>query len=85
MDTGALMPIPRLPLATDHNAPYLVPFHLGSALYRVRVLLGMTLTLSHVDPWLGNCMERHVLRAVRSAAPQAPLLTHFLIPEKSCF
>ena len=75
MDTGVLMPIPQLPFANDRNVSNLVEF--TSAVRDVVASLRVAYDDPHSYLWTRGwekCLERHVLRAVRSTAPQASTL-----------
>ena len=75
LDT-VLMPVPHLPFASDHNVSELVQF--TSALRDAASSLRVVCDDSHPHLWTKGwekCLERHVLRAVRSASPQAPAIS----------
>ena len=75
LDTGVLMPFPHLPFASDHNVSELVQF--TSALRDAASSLRVACDDPHPYLWTKGwetCLERHVLRAVRSASPQAPVV-----------
>lgn len=69
-DTNVLMPISPISFAADHNASDLVQF--TSALRDAVSSQGVACGDTHLstDCW-EKCLERHVLRAVRSNSPQA--------------
>ena len=75
MDTSVLMPLPSLPFASDHNVSELVQF--TSAMRDAASSLRIACDDPHPIKWIrgwDKCLERHVMRAVRSASPQAPAL-----------
>ena len=69
------MPLPSLPFASDHNVSELVQF--TSAMRDAASSLRIACDDPHPIEWIrgwDKCLERHVMRAVRSASPQAPAL-----------
>ena len=80
LDTGVLMPIPHLPFASDHNVSELVQF--TSALRDAASSLRLACDNPHPYIWTKGwekCLKRHVLRAVRSASPQAPAIKSMIV------
>ena len=80
LDTWVFMPTPHLHFASDHNVSELVQF--TSALRDAASSLRVACDDPHPYLWIKGwekCLERHVLRAVRSASPQSPAITSMIV------
>ena len=80
LDTGVLMPILHWPFASDLNVSILLQF--TSALRDAASTLRLACDDVHPYIWTKGwekCLERHVLRAVRSASPHAPAIKSMIV------
>ena len=80
LDTSVLIAVPNIPFSSDHNVSDLVHFTsaLRNAVESVRVACDDTHSIAWTRGW-EKVLERHILRSVRTASPQAPQMKTLVV------